>query len=119
MKKTTLFFAILIFSVCFASCSKEEESLSGTTWEGNVRYGLASLKFTSETQCRIVSPNYDSADDTMLYSYKLDYPNVTMTPLNESPYHVTLEGVITGNVMQVINPTITSGNQVIYTLTKQ
>lgn len=118
MKK--LFTLILLCTVIlfgFLACTKDNDSISGTTWEGNTISELISLKFTSETQCRLVKTS--STTETRLYSYVYAYPNVTMTPLNESPFLVTLECVISGNIMQVINPTITSGDKVIYTLTKQ
>lgn len=106
-----------IISFCFLSCSKDDDSISGTTWEGNALSGLISLQFTSKTQCRLVETS--ATTETTLYSYEYAYPNVTMTPLNESSFLVTLKCVITGNRLQVINPTITSGDKVIYTLTKQ
>ena len=107
--------SVILF--CFLACSKDNDSISGTTWEGNANSEFISLKFTSETQCRLVKTNFTT--ETTLYSYVYAYPNVTMTPLDESSFYVTLECVISGNIMQVINPTITSGDKVIYTLTKQ
>ena len=117
LRKIQITLLYTVISFCFLSCSKDDDSISGTTWEGNALSGLISLQFTSKAQCRLVETS--TTTKTTLYSYEYVNPNVTMTPLNESPFLTTLKCVIKGNSLQVVNPTITSGDKVIYTLTKQ
>lgn len=118
MKKVSSVMLLLAtMFLVLSACSKDDDySIIDTKWEASEYGTLISLQFGGNGNARFVKKGTD-IDEVNLYTYKLDYPKVILYPTES--WAVTLNAVITNNIMTVENPTIITGSKIIHTLKKQ
>ena len=104
------------------SCSSDKEeqrpqskaTIIGTAWEETHFGTLIRLTFEDETKAKFTKSGKENY--ITLYKYTYTDPNIKFEPTEDGL--VILYGEINGNILTITNPTITSGNQVIYNLYK-
>jgi hypothetical protein len=115
-KNSMLFLFLLVFSVSFLSCSKDDEaySLSGTTWENLDGTVLETIKFDQTTCTYTISSTVLSTKISLSYDYTIAYPKVYMEA--QTTGYADLESTVSGENMIVVN---TSKSTTIGTFIKQ
>lgn len=121
--KKVLFLLVVLPMLLITSCKKEEviiNTIENTIWEGSYVDFWGSNVFVSlELVKKIAKFSYIRRDNSItMYEYQYINPKVTFIPTQDNKFKVTLYGYISGDIMKVENPTITYGDQVIYTLYK-
>lgn len=108
---------LITLTAFISSCDKEEDkpSLAGTVWEKTAN-GHVTLSFEENLAKVEQDQKYFSSPSITLYTYKYNHPKVTLIPTDDNL--VELDCEIKDNIMYVYNPTITYGDQLIWTLYK-
>ena len=105
---------LLITVLATSSCSKDDRSLVGTTWEEYKSTSTLQLTFQNKIHCQILITSTESVNAVILeFTYEYEHPNVRMYPKTSGI--AELKGIIDGKTMNVIN---VSTGKTAYTVVK-
>ncbi|MDR0331914.1 MAG: hypothetical protein LBI15_00450 [Dysgonamonadaceae bacterium] len=102
MKQTKFIFVlatIVALCVSFSSCSKDDNSLVGTTWvwEDEEYDETVTIKFTTKT-AGTLTEEWGSGADVTSFTYKFNDPTVSIT-LSDDGITVSISGTVRGSTM--------------------
>lgn len=93
----------MIFStILLIACSKEEPSITNTTWDLQFTGGSSEIKYTSDSTYTFLVKEISKVVLKVDGKYKYNHPNVEMKPILFVLYE-NLNGTIVNDKMKVVN----------------